>query len=499
MTRYVVRDKLLLTILFSFLFGIAIRSFLPVSIFFVLIFLGGAAGALLLFAIHSKKSAFLLIPIALASFSCGIARFASVDTFPDQSLLETVGESTVLSGIVVDEPDMRANSQKLTVSIEDKNTYILVTTARYPEFHYGDTIEITGKITEPENFITDTGSEFDYTSYLSKDDIYFLMPFATVSVVSSGHGNFLKAHLFAFKRSLVDIFQVTLPEPKSTLMAGLLLGAKQSLSPEIRSDLVRTGTIHIVALSGYNVTIVAEGIMKAAHVFFATMLATWLGIATIILFVLMTGAQATAVRAGIMAILVLIARASGRDFKIERALIAAVFLMVLLSPKILIFDVSFQLSVLATLGLIYIAPYFEAKLWWIRSKTFRDLAAATLAAQIAVLPFILYKMGIFSIISLPVNLLVLPIIPLTMFLGMLILPLAALSVVLAIPVTFIAGTLLSYIVAVVHMGATLPFAAITFSHIPFIIPIVLYGLLLWWVYTLRKSAPKIERLKYEEK
>jgi competence protein ComEC len=219
------------------------------------------------------------------------------------------------------------------------------------------------------------------------------------------------------KASFLDAIQRIIPDPESSLLGGILLGVKQSLGDDLEQAFIDTGTIHIVVLSGYNVTIVSEAIVKLFQSIFSERLALVFGSLGIGMFALVTGLGTTTVRASIMGLLGLLARVTGRTYDIVRALFLAGFGMVMYNPMTLAFDVSFQLSFIATLGLIMITPIVES--WrlvryiptWIG---LRSIVASTLATQIAVLPYMLYKIGTVSIVSPLANLLVLPVIPLTM-------------------------------------------------------------------------------------
>src|SRR3989338_2386576 len=145
------------------------------------------------------------------------------------------------------------------------------------------------------------------------------------------------------RKKFLEKMNFAIKSPENLLMSGLILVEKASFSQELRKSFVDTGTIHIIALSGYNVTIVAEWFMKLFS-FLPKNLGIGMGIFTILLFVLMTGGSSTAIRAGIMATLVLVARATGRNYDVARALILAGVFMILLNPFVLVYDVSFQLS-----------------------------------------------------------------------------------------------------------------------------------------------------------
>ena len=141
----------------------------------------------------------------------------------------------------------------------------------------------------------------------------------------------------------------------------------------------------------------------------------YIGGLSIILFVLAVGAQATSLRAGLMALIAMMAINSGHMYSVFRSLVVATFIMVLINPFTLLYDVSFHLSVVATLGIIFINPLFVRAFRFLKSRFVIDIVSTTLAAQVAVLPLILYTTGVFSIVSPLANFIIGPIMPLAMF------------------------------------------------------------------------------------
>ena len=214
-----------------------------------------------------------------------------------------------------------------------------------------------------------------------------------------------------------------------------------------------------------------------------------IGAIAIIFFAIMTGASATIVRASIMALLVLLARATGRTYAITRALFIAGFFMILHNPKILVFDSSFQLSFMATLGLIYLEPKIEQYFKLVPTKwQLREFATATVATQLFVLPLILYKMGDLSLVALPVNMLILAFVPLTMLFGFLTGVLGFVSTILSLPFAYVTYALLTYQLKVVELFASLPFASLHINHFPvwaMLFIYMVYALLLWKLYVKR--------------
>lgn len=266
--------------------------------------------------------------------------------------------------------------------------------------------------------------------------------------------------------------------PENLLMGGLILGEKSAFSPELRQDFVNTSTIHIVALSGYNITIVAEWFMKLfAQIPYAPKnFGIGAGILAIFLFIIMTGGSSTAIRAGIMATLALVARATGRNYDVARALVLAAVFMVVLNPFVLAYDVSFQLSFIATIAVIFFAPRIEKYFMWVtESFGLRDIVSVTTAAYIFVFPFILYKMGNFSLVALPANILVLPFIPFTMMLGFLTGFAGLFWYGLSVPVGFISYLFLHYELGVIDFFANVPFAAFSLPNFPLFLTLLIYA------------------------
>jgi len=200
-------------------------------------------------------------------------------------------------------------------------------------------------------------------------------------------------------------------------MLGLLIGVKKSLPQWLLDIFQITGITHIIAISGYNISILARitektlGRVGRKYIF-------WGVLALVIAFVILTGAQASIVRAGIMGGLLVFSGFVGRKTQVTNALIFAGTIMIALNPLILKHDIGFQLSFLATLGLVYITPVFE-KPFTKLPDIIKDSLTATLAAQVFVLPIIISNFGTLSLISPLANVLILPFIPIAMLFGFL--------------------------------------------------------------------------------
>lgn len=485
------RDKIIFISIFSFLAGVFMRSFLFVPTFYFWIF-GIVSFVLLIGFLFIKNKNILFISISLICVLLGIFRYDYKDVREPKTVFDDLVQQEIsFEGIVLREPDRRENSQRLVVGFE--NVRVLVSTELFPEFTYGDLLKVSGTLQKPENFKTDIGKEFDYVNYLSKDSIYYTISFADVSLVSSSNGNSFISFLLKTKNKFLETIESIIPPPQSSLLGGLLLGTKQSLGQELQQNFVDTGLVHIVVLSGYNVTIIAEAIMRFLS-FLPLTLGIVVGSFSIVFFALMTGAGATIVRASVMAILALIARATGNAFNITRALLIAGFLMVLQNPYILYFDLSFQLSFLATIGLIYLSPLFEKYFMWLpKNFGLREIASATIATQVFVLPFILYKMGTLSLIAPITNLIVLPLIPTTMFFGFITGVVGLLSETLAMPFGFISNLFLKFEIFIVKTFSAPSFSAIEVRTFPLLLVLVIYAIIFWILYKHYKIKGSGER------
>ncbi len=295
------------------------------------------------------------IIIVIILLSIALIRFLYFIPTPPRGYFDSVGKNVSFHGIVVDQPDVRTNNQRLIVNPVNTDINILVVANLDAQVEYGDEIYVKGKMETPENFITNTGKEFNYERYLSNRDIYFIVQYSDVQIISHNNGSYIKKYLFKLKNNFVKNINLAIGHPGSDLANGLILGVKGNFSEKMRNDFVTTGTIHIIALSGYNVTIVANSVVKVFSLIFSMAVSLGLGVFVIVLFVVMAGSGASAVRAGVMAIIALFGRITGRNYDASRALVIAGLCMFAYDPRV-VTDISFQLSFVATFGILHITP-----------------------------------------------------------------------------------------------------------------------------------------------
>lgn len=399
----------------------------------------------------STKSTVVFIFILLNLFLIGVIRFQLHEKANAPLFDHLLGKTVVFEGVVVAEPKEKSFYQEVIVKIEDahhpyRTQKILVQAPFYPRFAYGDRVSAKGKLKEAKDFKTDAGRMFPYKKFLAKEKIYYLLSTPTVTLIESGQGNPLKTRLFAAKDSFVSHIEKVIPWPESSLMSGMLIAGKAGLGAKLEDDFKEVGLIHIVVLSGYNVTIVAEAFIRSLS-FLPRGVALASGAFGIVLFAIMAGGGSTIVRASIMALIALLGRQTGNMNGALRALFAAGLIMVLWNPLILRYDPSFHLSFMATFALITCTPLVKRVIPWAG-----EIVCSTLAVQIFLLPYLLWMNGSFAFVTFPANLLVLTFIPFTMLAGFLAAASSYISIELSYPFAMVAFVMLRYILRIVEVA-----------------------------------------------
>ena len=352
---------------------------------------------------------------------------------PENTTAPYNGHTVVLEGVVDEEPDARPELTYLRVRVqrlwvgssgEYPDGIVLVRTDNAIRWRYGDFLRAWGTLEAPPVL-----SEFDYRDYLARRGVFSWLTFITrIQRTGEGRGSPLYAALLQVKDALRHSAQAIMPSPESALLNGILIGDDNEMPDSIKTAFQRTGTAHIVAISGFNVSIVVALIVPLLSRWFGKRRAAAVALPAIALYTLLTGASSSVVRAALMAGIVLFGQLLWRRSLTLNALCAAAFFMLVGDPQVL-FDMSFQLSVMATLGLVLYAGTFSgfvdrALLSRLHSERTQkligsgmDLVAPTLMASLSTLPLMLSAFKMYSLVSLITNTLVLPLQTLVMTLG----------------------------------------------------------------------------------
>jgi len=381
----------------------------------------------------------------------------------------------LITGTVVEPPDYRDTYTNLRVKVESVDTgdgdleasgLILVRASNNETYEYGQRVRLRGRLkTPPEN------EEFSYRDYLAAQHIHSYMTSAEITILPGGGGNPVVRVLYAFKEKSFDNIYRLFPDPESSLLAGILLGVDTGLTNKLQQAFKDTGTAHIIAISGFNISIIA-GIF---FVLFSRMFGQRRGIAVailgIILYTFIVGAEAAVVRSAIMGILALWAKQLGRRQTALNTLLAVALIMCLWNP-LYVWDVGFQLSFFATLGLIlYATPfsefanriitkYFPTSTGERVASLFSEFVLLTLAAQLTTIPIMAYHFQRISLVSFIANPFILPAQPAVMIVGGLAVLLSVIWFPIGQLVAWIAWPFVVYTIRVVELFDRVPHGTI---------------------------------------
>jgi len=427
--------------------------------------------------------------ICVFALAISIADYFKLLPFQNKEPAEISNEVESFKVLVVSEPEDREWNIRFVGKIVEHSlpdligAKILISTERHKNIFYGDRLKLVGKIEMPENFIGSTGREFDYIGYLEAKGISYRLSNPKISVVGHDPPSRLTEKLLAVKHAFTNSLDRSLSEPQSSLAAGILIDGKQSIDTKLQDEFKKAGIVHIVVLSGFNVTIIAKTIFKIFSLFLPRMLSIISASGGIILFALITGGTTTVIRASIMAIVALIAQASFRIYDPARALFLTGFVMIAVNPKILLNDPSFQLSFMATFSVLIIVPIFEDFFSFVPEKFgLRDLVSATTITQIFLLPLLIWMTGTISFVALPVNFIVLPAIPLAMLVSFITACVTFVSPIIALPFAFVAHSILAYILNIAHWSSTLKLAEVVIGNVSGIFILFVYVAMGFWIW-----------------
>ncbi len=407
---------------------------------------------------------------------------------------------TLVTGIVSDAPDYRDTYTNLQLDVVEINRpdkkdplsvhgTILIRVDAGETYHYGDHLRVRGKLeTPPEN------EEFSYKDYLALSGIHAYMSNAEATFLPEERGgHWAKTWIFDLKdRALANVYEL-FPDPEASLLAGILLGVETGLPRDLQDAFKGTGTTHIIAISGFNITIIAGLFISLFGRLFGNKAGSVLAMIGIAAYTLLVGADAAVVRAAVMGGFALFARQVGRRQDGVTSLLGVAVVMALINPMVL-WDVGFQLSFAATAGLIlYAEPLAN---WFVRQASrittperAEQLAGPvgeyflfTLAAQFATIPIMAYHFGRISIISFIANPFILPVQPAVMILGglalivsLLLMPLGKILAIFALPFT-------TYTIRMVELFNRMPHGVIVLGDTKLILIIIIYLVMLAWTF-----------------
>jgi len=380
--------------------------------------------------------------------------------------------------MVVEEPDIRDKYCLLTFSVREvivnaENKEVsgiaLIRVSRYPAYHYGDVLKLTG---EPET--PSQSQDFDYKTYLERQGIYSVIYYPRVEVLDHGQGLKPLQWIYSLRERLSASLARALPEPQGSLAQAILLGLRGNIPDSLYEAFSRTGTVHLLAISGLHISIIIAMILSFGILVFGRQhsIYIWLTLALTWIYALLAGMHPPIIRAAIMGSLFLIAEYLGRQRSAIIALAFAAAVMVGIQPHLL-WSVSFQLSFLAMAGLVLLYPYFQA---WGRKgvasifknrealvtagSMITDIFAATLAAIVAVGPLVAYNFGVVALIALPATFFSLPALPFIIVTAALVAFVGLFASLVAQILGWLTWLFLSYLVFLVQGFDAMPYSSL---------------------------------------
>ncbi len=417
------------------------------------------------------SAVFFLAFLTLANYQ--ITRFQPPPKFQNQ---------TEIFGMVSERPQLD-DKQKVVLDVSDYK--ILINLPRYPEYSYGQLLTVKGKLETPTVF-----PDFNYQNYLKGKQIYLVINRAESVKVTGNGGSKIKSWLYKIADKFEASLNKSLPEPESSFAAGLLIGSKRGLSDSLITEMQNSGTSHLVAISGYNITIIIVALMSLL-VFLGRRNAFLVSLLVTILFVILTGASASVVRGAIVGLLAIFAKLIDRRANNTNLLLLAAVLILITNPLMLIYDFGFLLSFSAFAGLIYFSPIlnylFDRDKWLKRlPEFFSNPLRETLSAQAMSLPLLLLAFGKFSVIAPLSNVLILPFIPLAMAFSLGIGLLGMIHNLLGLYAGNLGWLLLKYPLLIIQILGDFKLAAFDFGKNWYFLTLGLYLLIAVILFTNRK-------------
>jgi competence protein ComEC len=453
---------------------------------------------------HLSSFHFILHPfsfILLTAFFLGAARFQfSVPKFDafHIAFYNDRDYEVLITGYLAEPPDYRDSYTNLRIRVTAVDTgdgdlpitdtllqksLLLARVSNNQAYEYGEVVRLRGKLkTPPEN------EEFSYRDYLAAKNIHSYMTNAEVTVLPGNEGNPIFRALYGFKQKSYDNIYRLFPDPESSLLAGILLGVDTGLTQELQQAFKNTGTAHIIAISGFNISIIAGIFFALFSRFLGDRRGTVVAILGIVLYTFIVGADAAVVRAAVMGSLALWARQLGRRQTALNTLLVVAMLMCIWNP-LYVWDVGFQLSFFATLGLIlYGTPFSEFAnriiMKYLPSSTgekaaelFSEFVLLTLAAQLTTIPIMAYHFQRISLVSFVANPFILPPQPAVMIIGGLAVLLSLVWFTAGQIVAWIAWPFVVYTIRIVELFDRVPHGTIFLGDFSFWFVVLFYAAL----------------------
>ncbi len=400
-----------------------------------------------------------LFRLGAVAFCCAVAVF-DLSAPPAQPPGLVFDGMSVIRGTVAGEVEQRVSSQRATLAQVLVNGHptparVLASFALAPALRPDDVVWLRCLLEKPQPI-----RGFAYGRYLAAHGVFAACWRPSKSVIGPPAHSTVAGALQRVKAWLDLRLQSAVPEPAASFLSGLVFGGSSSLSPDLQAAFSATGTSHVLAASGFNVSLLTAVFLAWAMEAFGRRRALVVTAVLLPAYAVMAGASASVLRAALMASVLLLGAWTRRQADAANLLLAAVVLLLVAQPRLLTDDPGFQLSVAATAALMAFAPSWEPHFVWLPKRFgIRASFVASLAASVATLPVSLWHFGTVSWIGPLANLLLLPFVPALVGLG-----LAAFAAAAAHPAVGAVAGLPAWAGAVLFLRAEQALASVPFAQ-----------------------------------
>lgn len=431
-----------------------------------------------------------LCSLVLFFFVFGLFRYQQSEIPKNiPTVRDRVGSLMRIEGDVISEPSIGAKSKQVTighVSVVDAPVFgnVLVSIANDQPIEYGDHFVFSCSMQIPRPF-----SGFAYDRFLQAKgtlalcrfphDLEIENPLLSKEGAGGGVTFSIVGSVLSFKHQIVLKMKELFPEPHASFLFGLVFGGNVGLDKDVQNDFAKTGTSHILAASGFNVSLFTFVFFGWIVQYFGRKRGAIATAILLVMYVIMAGATAAVVRAAVFGSVLLVGSTIGRRASIVNTLLLTASLMLFYNPRWLLDDVGFQLSFVAFVAIIFVAPRLAAHLEFVPEQLgIRDALAGSLSAIVLTLPIMLWQFGAISLVAPFANVFVLPLVPFLMFYTIAILPIAwfstSLGQLIALPSLW--GS--KYILTIISIFASPEFASVSvpFAHIVAIVIAIALGI-----------------------
>jgi competence protein ComEC len=422
----------------------------------------------------------VMVSVCILVLCGGMVRFTSIISNNGKNDIRFYNNENVeIQGMINNNPEKGNATIQLELSVlkikqnDDWHPIlgkVIIFTSISTEYFYGDVLTITGKLEIPPSL-----NDFDYQHYLANQGIYSIMNFPSIDLIAHEKGNKFINFVFIVRNVIAKTLSRILPEPQASLAHGIILGIENNIPQSLKDDFSRSGTSHVLAVSGQNLSIITGILISLGIWIFGRRYHIYVWIAFIMLwfYTILTGLNPPVVRSAIMASLFLIAEMLGRQKSVGTVLTFTAAIMIGITPLVL-WDVSFQLSFMAMVGLVAIAPVFQDMtrkfvnekfgdngIRVLISNIILDSLGITLSAIILVWPLIAYYFGIFSLVAPLSSLLVVPVMTGIIAFGLLAAGIGTIVLPIGQVIGWVVWLFLTYMILIVKCSA-----ALTLSFLP---------------------------------